>query len=55
MLLTWGIALVILVAGYGAIAGVFIAAGKPVPDPRRAVFRARNAFATVRALSRSRT
>jgi hypothetical protein len=55
MLLTWGIALVILVAGYGAIAGVFIAAGKPVPDPRRAVFRARGAFATVRALSRSRT
>jgi hypothetical protein len=55
LFLTWAIALVILVVGYGAVAGVFIAAGRPVPDARRAVFRARAAFATVRALSRSRT
>ena len=49
------IGLVLLIAGYGAVAGVLVAAGRSVPDPRRAVFRARGAFATVRALSRGRT
>jgi hypothetical protein len=53
--LTWAIALVILVAGYGAFAAVLTAAGKPVPDPRRAVFRTRTAVATLRSLSRGRT
>ncbi len=50
--LSWAIGLVLLIAGYGGVAEVFVTAGRPVPDPRRAVFRARAAFATLRALSK---
>jgi hypothetical protein len=53
--LTWAIGLVILVAGYGTFAAVLTAAGKQVPDPRRAVFRTRAAAATLRSLSKGRT
>lgn len=55
LLLTWAIALVILVAGYGAFAAILTAAGRDVPDLRRAVFRTRAAVASLRSLSKGRT
>ena len=48
--LTWGIALLILGAGYGALAAILAAAGRRVPYPRRAVLRARAAIADLRSL-----
>jgi hypothetical protein len=53
--MTWGIALVILGAGYGALAAILAAAGRRVPYPRRAVLRARAVVADLRSLSRGRT
>lgn len=51
---TWAVALMILAAGYGALAAIFVSAGRPVPYPRRAVFRARASVADVRSLARGR-
>ena len=53
--LTWGIALVMVSAGYGALAAVLATAGRRVPYPRRAVLRTRAAVADLRCLSRGRT
>ena len=51
---TWAVALLILAAGYGALAMILISTGRPVPYPRRAVFRARASVADVRFLARGR-
>lgn len=53
--LTWAIAVVILGAGYGALAAILATAGRRVPFPRRAVLRTRAAVADLRGLSKGRT
>jgi hypothetical protein len=50
----WAVALMILAAGYGALAMTLVKTGRPVPYPRRAVFRARASAADVRSLVRGR-
>jgi hypothetical protein len=53
--LTWGIALVSVAAGYGALAAILATAGRRIPSPRRAVFHARAVIADLRSLSGGRT
>ena len=53
--LTWGIALVTVAAGYGALAAILATAGRRIPSPRRAVFHARTVIADLRSLSGGRT
>jgi hypothetical protein len=53
-LVVWAAVLLTLLLGYGALALALTAAGKPLPNPRRAVFRTRTAAATLRALSKGR-
>jgi DnaJ domain len=52
--LTWAVAILIVSAGYGALAGICAGAGRPVPSPRRAVLRTRAFVADLRALVRGR-
>lgn len=51
---TWGVAILIIAAGYGALATALAWVGHQVPFPRRAVFRTRSIVTDVRALGRSR-
>jgi hypothetical protein len=51
-LLFWASLALVLALGYGALAGAFRAAGRPVPTPRRAVLRTRASLRRLRALPR---
>ena len=50
----WAAALLTLFLGYGAFALVLVVAGKPIPDPRRAVFRTRSAATALLSLTKGR-
>ena len=50
-IVTWAAAVLILAAGYGALAAILAAADRHVPYPRRAVFQARAVLRDLRSLS----
>ena len=52
---TWGVALLILGAGYGVLVAILTTAGRRAPSPRRAVLRTRTVVADLRQLARGRT
>jgi hypothetical protein len=51
-LLFWTSLVLALAAGYGALAGAFLVAGRPVPTPRHAVLRTSASIRRVRSLPR---